>query len=84
MWVVEIGVISMWGIELDLIQCRDRNWLVFLCSGRKSLGFSASVEIDLVFVWVVEKYLVQVSGSELAWFLCRGIETELISEWSSN
>ena len=34
----------------------------FLDAGRKSLGFSVSIEIDLVFVWVVDIDLISVCG----------------------
>ena len=37
----------------------------FLDAGRKSLGFSVSIEIDLVFVWVVDTDLISVWGVEL-------------------
>ena len=37
---------------------------VFGC-GRKSIGFSDSIEIDLVFVWVVNIDLISVWGIEL-------------------
>ena len=37
----------------------------FWDAGRKSLGFSVSIEIDLVFVWVVDVDLVSVWGIEL-------------------
>ena len=33
--------------------------------GRKSLGFSVSIELDLVFAWVVEIYLISLWGIEL-------------------
>ena len=36
-----------------------------LDAGRKSLGFSVSIEIDLVFVWVVDNELISVWGIEL-------------------
>ena len=38
----------------------------FLDAGRKSLGFSVSIEIDLVFVWV-DIELISVWGIELDW-----------------
>ena len=34
-------------------------------AGRKSLGFSVSIEIDLVLVWVVDIDLILVWGIEL-------------------
>ena len=37
----------------------------FLDAGRKSPGFSVSIEIDLVFVWVVDIDLISVWGIEL-------------------
>ena len=36
----------------------------FLDAGRKSPGFSVSIEIDLVFVWVVDIDLISVWGIE--------------------
>ena len=46
---IEIDFVSLRGVEIDL----------FLCTGRKWLGFSVWIEISLVFVW------------ELTWFSCR-------------
>ena len=37
----------------------------FLVAGRKSLGFSISIEIDLVFEWVVDIDLISVVETEL-------------------
>ena len=37
----------------------------FFDAGRKSLGFSVSIEIDLVFVWVVDIDLISVRGITL-------------------
>ena len=40
MWVVEIGLISVCGIEPDLIAVKGSGLTYFLCAGRRSLGFS--------------------------------------------
>ena len=37
----------------------------FFGCGRKSLGFSVSIEIDLFFVWVVDIDLISVRGIKL-------------------
>ena len=64
----------------------------FLDSGRKSFGFSVSVEIDLVFVWVVDIDLISVWGSTSTFVhsrdrqfrdrkrfgLCMGVENDLV------
>ena len=47
-------------VEIDLV------W--FSHAGRKSLGFSVSIELDFVFVRVVEFHC---WGSKLTWFQCR-------------
>ena len=54
----------------------------FLDAGRRSLGFSVSIEIDLAFVWVVDIDLISVweieldvisgQGSELTCFMHGG------------
>ena len=49
-WVVEIGLILMSGIELDFISVQG-SWLTwFLCGGRKWLGFTVWIEISFVLV----------------------------------
>ena len=50
---------------------RDRNWLDFLCAGRKSLGSSVSNEIDLVYCVWSKLIWFQFGGSNLAWFQSR-------------
>ena len=59
----------------------------FLDAGRKSLGFSVSIEVDLVFVWVVDIDLISVGGIELDVIsvygfklicLCLGVENDLV------
>ena len=59
-WVVQIDLISVWGIEFCLKQCSDKMdldvWVVeieLLYAGRKSVFFRMSMKIDLFFVWVV-------------------------------
>ena len=46
---------------------RRANWKLtsILCAGRKSLGFSVSMEIDLFFARVVEVHLISVWAVEL-------------------
>ena len=63
-------------VEIDL----------FLYAGRKSLGFSVSIEMDLVLkvgeidlisVWGIGIDLISVQRSETAWFLCVAVENDL-------
>ena len=50
MWVVEIDLISVSGIDLGLISVYGSKLPCFLCGGRKVLGFSVWIEINLVCV----------------------------------
>ena len=61
--------LTVCGPKLTWLKCCDRltwfscGWLWlkltwFLDAGRKTLGFSVSIEIDLVFVWVVDTDLI--------------------------
>ena len=70
----------MFGPKLTRLECDDRltcfscGWWWskmsrFLDTGRKSLGFSVSIEMDLVFGWMVD----------IDWTLVRRIELDLIS-----
>ena len=70
--VVDIGLISVWGIEIDLISvcgseltcyCVGRILLVFVSENRNGLDFRVEIEIDLI----------SVLGSKLACSLCVGI-----------
>ena len=72
--MVKNGLISVWGIELDMISVPGSELTRLFSGGRKILGYLVGVE----------KYLVAASGSTLSWFLCRGIELDLISELGSN
>ena len=68
--------LTVCGPELTCCECDDR-WTCFLCgwwrskltraldAGRKSLGFSVSIENGLVFIWVVDIDLIPVWAIEL-------------------
>ena len=45
-----------------------------LDAGRKSLGFSVSIEIDLILVWVVDINLISVRGFEVDLIYVEGSE----------
>ena len=45
MRVVEIDLISVWGIEIELISVMGSELTWFLCVDRKILGFSVWIEI---------------------------------------
>ena len=59
--LVEIDLISVWGIELDLISVKRSELTLFLCGGRKRLGFVSGskstwflcrgIKIDLNLEW---------------------------------
>ena len=78
-WVVQIDLISVCGIEFGLISaCRDGIdlvvvWVIeltwFLNTGPKSLVFSESMQNDWNFVWVAQINFIS------AW----GIEVDLIA-----
>ena len=67
--------LTVGGLKLTSFKCDDwlgfcvggggGNWLVFLHAGRKSLGFSVSIETKLFFVRVVDIDLISVRGIEL-------------------
>ena len=61
-WVVEIDLIPLLGIELDLPSVYGSQLPWFWCGGQKGLGFILGIETKLVLAW----------GSKLAWFLCLG------------
>ena len=67
--VVEVGLISVWGIELDQIFSVGIGVVLFLCGGRKWLGFSMWIEINFILVSRHQNYLA----------FRVGIETDLIS-----
>ena len=50
MRVVEIDLISVWGIEVNLISVSGSELTWFLCGGRKSLGFNVWIELKLAFL----------------------------------
>ena len=54
----------VWG-SINLIFVRVVEISLVLNAGRKSLGFSASIELDFVFVWVVEIDLISLWGIQL-------------------
>ena len=54
-----------WSIDLVLCGWWWSNFTRFWDAGRKSLGFSVSIEIDLVFVGLVDIDLISVWGIEL-------------------
>ena len=60
---------NAFALSANQIVCKRKSPLSkltrFLDAGRKSLGFSVSIEIDLVFVGVVDIDLVSVWGIEL-------------------
>ena len=72
-----IDLISLLGIELDLMSAYGSELTWFLCGGRKWLGLSVCIEIDLVYVgdrtWVnfslaIGIDLALVWGSKKTWF----------------
>ena len=54
----------VWG-SINLIFVRVVEISLVLNAGRKSLGFSVSIELDFVFVWVVEIDLISLWGIQL-------------------
>ena len=54
----------VWG-SISLVFVRVVEISLVLYAGRKSLGFSVSIEPDFVFVWVVEIGLISMSGIEV-------------------
>ena len=84
-WVVEIDLIPLMGIELDLISGWGSELTWLWCGGRKGLGFSLEIKIDCFFVrgWDffvfvgAENDLVSVFRSKLNLFMW-GIELDMI------
>ena len=54
----------VWG-SISLVFVRVVEISLVLYAGRKSLGFSVSIEPDFVFVWVVEIDLISLWGIQL-------------------
>ena len=54
----------VWG-SISLVFVRVVEISLVLNAGRKSLGFSVSIELDFVFVWVVEIDLISLWGIQL-------------------
>ena len=75
MWVVEIDLISVWGIKLELILVMESALTWFLCVDRKILGFSGFR------VCVDRKILGFSVWIEMNLALCRGITIYFILEW---
>lgn len=48
--VVEVDLVSMWGIETDLIAASGSECIWSLCGGRNLLGFWAWINVNFVFV----------------------------------
>ena len=78
MWVAEVGLISAWGIKLDLISVSGSEVTWFLCGGRKMLGFSAWIESNLVFVSGHRNWLRFTIGIEIDLFFLRRGEIDFV------
>ena len=73
-WVGEIGLVSMWRVELNLIFCQAIGIDFVLYGGCKLIGFDIWIEINLVFV----------SKHRNLFEFRVGIETDLISVVGGN
>ena len=82
MWVVQVDLISILGIEQYLIPMQDEVDIV-VCRLSKKNHFSLVDRHRFVFCVVVENDWFLAPGSKSTGFLCRGIENDLILEWGS-
>ena len=79
--MVEINLISVWGIELDLIPVQDE--IDLLCGLSKMISFECDGAASIWFWCSGRKFLFSASGSKLTGFSCRGIEIDLVLELGS-
>ena len=82
--MVEINVISSWGIKLDLISLQGSELTRFWCGFRKWFGSGLWIKRKIFSVWGCKLTCFFVRESQLPWFLWGGRKWFRFSVWVEN